>query len=118
MEQKDVKRLIALSTTSFPDKQNDKFSFISSLLITGIKCFQNQAYQEIVGSGEAITTSNLDWTIFRVYLLTNSTADTNWKAGHVGTHGLFISRKDIAKFCIDEVENNEFAKKMPVIYSE
>lgn len=118
MEQKNVKRLLALSTPSYYDKENDKFSLVTYFLTNGVKLFYNQAYQEINGSAEVITSSNLDWTLFRVNILNNSTSDTTLKTGYIGSSGINITRRDIAKFCIDEIENNKFIRKSPVIYSE
>lgn len=118
MEQKNVKRLLALSTPSYHDKENDKFSLVTYFLISSVKLFFNQAYQEINGSAEVITSSNLDWTLFRVTILNNSTSDTTLKTGYVGSSGINLTRRDIAKFCIDEIENNKFIRKSPVIYSE
>jgi hypothetical protein len=47
--------------------------------------------------------TDLDWTIYRVGALKNSDA------------GLFLYRKDIAKFCIDEISENKWIHRSPML---
>jgi putative NADH-flavin reductase len=115
MKEKNVNRLIALSTSSCVD-ENDKFSFTTSLAITMVKLMAKSSYNDIIESGKVIKDSGLDWTLYRVGILTNG-EETQVKTGYVGDTSLIISRKNIAKFCIDEAENNQFIRKSPTICS-
>ncbi len=116
MEQKGVKRIIATSTLSFADKENDKSSIISPFLIGMVKTFAPEAYSEMNGIGETLINSHLDWTIPRLNVLTNGKEGVV-KTAYVGDAGYFISRKDIAQFIVNEVEQNQFIMKSPIIYS-
>ncbi|KAL0582193.1 hypothetical protein ABG067_008007 [Albugo candida] len=116
MEQKGVKRIIATATPSFADKENDKSAMFSSFLVGMIKTFVPQAYSEMNGIGETLTNSDLDWTIVRLYILTNGKEGVV-KTAYVGDAGYFIARKDIAQFILNEVEQNQYIKKSPIIYS-
>jgi putative NADH-flavin reductase len=115
MKEKGVKRLIALSTPSSED-EHDKFSISTKLTISMVKLIIKSGYNDIVEYGKVIKDSDLDWTLFRVGFLTNG-EETLVRTGYVGDTSLFISRKNIAKFCIDELENPQFIKKSPTICS-
>ncbi|KAF9454991.1 NAD(P)-binding protein [Macrolepiota fuliginosa MF-IS2] len=101
MHKYGVKRLIALGTTSIVDPA-DKFSLAYFSMINGVKIGARSAYDDIVAIGDAIRTKgrDLDWTIVRVPILTNSDS-TAVVAGYVG----------------DEIENRQWVKKAPLITS-
>lgn len=63
--------------------------------------------------------SGLDWTLVRPGALTNGHAKGS-KAVHVltnlsGVHAGFISRADVAAFCLSEVTDGRYRKQAPVI---
>ncbi|KAK4511603.1 uncharacterized protein ATC70_012819 [Mucor velutinosus] len=116
MERKGIRRIIALGTPSYKDQEYDGTSWIATLAIGSIKWMMHDAYLEMNGIGNALQASHLDWTLARVYFLTNGNEGTV-KSGYVGETGFFISRSDLAQFFINELEQNEFVLKAPVIYA-
>ncbi|KAH8547914.1 NAD(P)-binding protein [Umbelopsis sp. PMI_123] len=119
MRERGIRRLIALSTPSFVDEENDRFSLWIKLMRLAIKSFVNEAYLEIIATSQLIANQDdLDWTIFRVGVLKDSDHESgNLKAGYAGEAGMNLYRKDIAKFCIDEVSENKWVHKMPILWS-
>ncbi|KAL9555977.1 hypothetical protein MBANPS3_002091 [Mucor bainieri] len=113
---KCVRRIVALTTPSFADPEHDGTSWFKSFAVGTVRLLMNGAYLEVQGIGNTITTSNLDWTLARVYFLTNGDEGTV-KSGYVGETRYLISRSDISQFFVDEVEKNEFVAKLPIIYS-
>jgi len=117
MKTHGVRRLLALGTASITDP-NDKFSLRMSTLVTGVAILAHTAYEDVVAIGKTIRTQgdNLDWTIVRVPILTGSD-DKNFVAGYVGDGktGVWLTRAGFASFVVQELENNEWVKKAPLI---
>jgi putative NADH-flavin reductase len=66
----------------------------------------------------AVQESNLDYTIIRPVRLTNGPARGKFRTGDSNLKlGLNprVSRKDVAIFIMDELENNQFIKKAVTI---
>ncbi|PFH54741.1 hypothetical protein AMATHDRAFT_134061 [Amanita thiersii Skay4041] len=119
MHQHNIRRLICLGATSIKDS-NDKHSVTFSLLINGVAIFAKNAYNDMVAIGDTIRSmgGDLDWTIARVPLLTNSkTSDI--VAGYVGDGktGAFLSREGFATFVLGEIEGKEWIQKAPLVSS-
>jgi len=112
-----IHRLLALGTPSITDP-NDKFSLRMSILVTGVATLAHTAYEDVVAIGETIRTqgNDLDWTIVRVPLLSGSD-DKNFVAGYVGDGktGLWLARAGFASFVVQELKNDEWVKKAPLI---
>ncbi|ORY99004.1 NAD(P)-binding protein [Syncephalastrum racemosum] len=124
MKTKHVNRLIALSTPSFVDKANDRYAIMSNpasptmkALILMIKTFARSAYNDILAYSNLIQQSDLQWTLYRVGLLNNTEESEQVRVGYVGDVGMFTSRKDIAKFCLEELQQSAWVHKMPLISS-
>lgn len=118
MQTGNTKRLIALGTASIKDP-NDKFDLKFSLLVTGVATFAHNAYKDVVAIGENIRSSEgLVWTIARVPILTNS-EKVDHVSGYIGDGKVktSLSRKAFAAFVIEELENNEWANKAPMVSS-
>jgi len=117
MKMHGVRRLLALGTPSITDP-NDKFSLQMSIIITGVATLAHTAYEDIVAIGKTIRTQgdDLDWTIVRVPLLSGSD-DKSFVVGYVGDGktGIRLARAGFASFVVQELENNEWVKKAPLI---
>jgi len=116
MMSRGVRRLVASSTLSLKDSE-DKPSLKVNLLVSIVKTTMNAAYEDIIGTAEAVRGSDLDWTIIRVAMLNDKPKTGVVKAGYVGTGqvGLGISRADFADFMLKQVEDREYLKKAPAI---
>lgn len=117
MKKNGVKRLIAISTPSFKDK-NDKFQFGFAFGVFMVKNLIRDTYENIVEAGKHITESNLDWTIVRLPMLSNKPATGKLNIGYTGEGkvNLFsLSREDLADFLIQQIDDMKYIKKAPVI---
>lgn len=118
MQQEGVKRLIALGTVS-NENPEDGSSLIKWCLVTAVWIFLHSAWRDVVDLGHVITKSDaVEWTIARVARLTSGKGG-NVKAGLVGKDGagVFLARKDLATWFLDELDNGEWIRKLPIIYS-
>lgn len=117
MKTAGVKRLIDWGTPSVPFSK-DKKSFIT--VVPGImaEIALTQAKREMVEIGKLVESSDLDWTIVR-FMAPRDTAFTGQvKAGFGDVKMNFsISREDIGAFMVNQVENPEYIKSMPIIGS-
>jgi putative NADH-flavin reductase len=119
MKEQAVKRLIALGTLS-NETEEDGHSIVSFGMVTAVRIFLHSAWRDVVEFGKAIQASDgIDWTIARVPRLSNSKGG-NVMAGYVGKKGtgITLSRKDLAKFYLDELEKGNWVHQMPVIYTK
>jgi len=116
MKQQNVKRLIALGTSSNKDP-HDKFDLEFWVLVNGVATFARTAYKDMVAIGETIRASgDLVWTLARVPILT-SQKKTEVVAGYVGDKKTkaWLSRAGYAAWVIQELDKNEWARESPLI---
>lgn len=117
MKSHRVRRLLALGTPSITDP-NDKFSLRMSIIVNGVATLARTAYQDVVAIGETIRGqgNDLDWTIARVPLLSGAN-DKKFVVGYVGDGktGVWLTRAGFALFVVQELKNNEWVKKAPLI---
>jgi hypothetical protein len=116
MRQKGIRRLLALSTPSVVDEENDGWSLWAALGPYGAMIFYN-SYDDIIATGKLIRAqTDIDWTLYRVAHLQDSDHATGkLQANYIGEAGMFTYRKDIAVFCIEEVVANNWIHKLPII---
>lgn len=119
MHQRHIKRLISLGTASITDPA-DKYSLAFSAMVNGVALFARNAYNDIVAIGNNVRSqgADLEWTIVRVPILTNSESE-DVIAGYVGDGktGTLLSRAGFAAFAVGEIERKEWVKKAPLISS-
>ena len=117
MREVSITRLVDWGTPSvhFTD---DKKSFITVVpgLLAGIAL--TDAKKEMVGIGDLLEKSNLDWTMVRFMAPKNTPYTGNVKVGFGDVKMSFaISREDIAAFMVEQVENKRYIRSMPIIGS-
>lgn len=116
MKKYHVRRLVAMGTASVDDA-NDRPVWKFRLLVKIVKSLIPGAYNEIRRIGSRVKQSGLDWTLIRLAMLANGPAKG---IKHVGYYGiddinLTVTRADLAKFFVDQVENSEYIQKAPAI---
>jgi putative NADH-flavin reductase len=118
MRQKGIRRLLALSTLSVVDEENDRWCLWAILGPYVAMMFYN-SYNDIIAYSKLIREqTDIDWTLYRVPHLQNSDHETGTlRVNYVGDAGPCLYRKDIAKFCIDEVVANNWIHKLPALSS-
>lgn len=86
-------------------------NYLSFFMRTVISLFLKEQYINKTIMEELITKSTLKWEIIRPGMLTNGGSTTSYKALSGLKKGMKvgkISRADVAKFLVDEVENTRF----------
>jgi len=117
MDELRIKRLITLATPSVKFK-DDRKSIITVLpgMIAGMAL--PKARREIIDFVQAVTESDLDWTIVRIVSPKDSSFIGKAKVTFGDVKVKFkISREDIAKFMLDTCEKGEYINSMPIIGS-
>jgi len=118
MKEEGVKRLIALGTVSMGAKE-DGHSILTWGMVTAVWVFLHSAWKDVVAVGNTIKSAgDIDWTIARVGKLTDGSGG-KVNAGYIGKDSsrVFVSRKDLAKWMVDEFENKNWIHRMPIVYS-
>lgn len=117
MKKHGVRRLIATATPSYKDS-NDKFQFGFAFGVLMVKALLKDTYQDIVETGEQIARSQLDWTIVRLPMLSNSPSKGKLNIGYTGDGKvkLFsLTRTDLADFLIKQLDDKNYFQQAPVI---
>lgn len=115
MEEEKITRLIdwATPSVSFPQDKLSPLTLFPKIL-AGI--FLPMAKSEMVRIAELIVKSVLDWTIVRFIAPTNDQAYNEIDVSFGDKPLSFkVARTSIAKFMIDELENNNYIHSMPII---
>lgn len=115
MKEEKITRLIDWATPSASSPQ-DKLSPLTLFPKILASIFLPIAKSEIVKIAELIVKSDLDWTIVRFIAPTNDQIDNEPDVSFGNKPLSFkIARASIAKFMIDELENNNYIHSMPII---
>lgn len=115
MKAEGVKRLIDWGTPSIHFEKDVK-SFITIVPGMGAGLMYPDTKKELLEIAELITRSDLDWTIVRYMLPTDKEPVSQVKVsfGDVKVK-MAIPRASIARFMVDQVENEDYIKSMPII---
>ena len=113
MKKTGVKRII--SVTGFG--AGDSYASISPLQKIGFELIFGRAYHDKSKQEKMIKQSDRDWVIVRPGVLTNSRVNKNYKVlinPNEWRNGI-ISRRNVAEFLIQQVSEDKFLKKSPVL---
>ena len=116
MHRAGVRRLIALATVSVPDPR-DRPSLLDRLIPLGIRFLIPNALREVQGITEAVTTSELDWTLVRINAPIDNPSNGTLRAGFLGRDsvGFAMTRTDIAAFMVEQLTDDTFVGAAPAI---
>ena len=111
-----VRRLVALATVSVPDPR-DRPRLLDRLVPIGIGLLIPGALREVQGISEVVATSELDWTVARIFAPIDVPANHTVRAGFLGRDpvGVEMSRADIADFLVDQIGSEDFVGAAPAI---
>jgi hypothetical protein len=114
-ETQGVRRLVALGTPSITDAA-DRWEPALSILVVAGKRFKPAAYQTMVGIGEIVCASDLDWTIVRVPLLTDGPRTERINVGTLGDKaGIRLSRANAAAYFLQQAQDTTRVGQAPLI---
>lgn len=116
MQRHDVRRLVVVSTASARDPEDapdPKFRLFVSLVKLGAR----PAYEDIVSTAAVVRSSDRDWTIVRVPLLTNGERTGRVNVGYLGDArlGTFLSRANMADFLLRQIGDTSYLRRSPAI---
>jgi uncharacterized protein YbjT (DUF2867 family) len=115
METHGARRLVALGTPSIADP-TDRIEPVMSALIGLGKLFKIPGYRTMVGIGEIVRASNLDWTIVRVPILTDGPRTEQINVRTVGNKGgIRLSRANAAAYFLQQAEDTTRIGQAPFI---
>ena len=112
-------RALVLGTCSFTAPE-DKGALKWKASVVLIKIIGGSAFQEFQGLGTFVSSqdvSQIKWTLFRVpFLGTGAAAPVTATYTGTGKDGMFLSRKSIAAWVLQEIkEDSEWVGKTPVL---
>jgi nucleoside-diphosphate-sugar epimerase len=116
MQRHGVRRYFGNGTPSVLDPR-ERPTWQTRLSTFMAKTFLRRAYDEMVGMGQAVATSGLDWTIVRFLALKDGPARGSMRQGFYGTDrlGFSVTRADIARFTADQVDDPRYVGAAPAV---
>jgi uncharacterized protein YbjT (DUF2867 family) len=118
MREHGVRRLVSIGTPSMRD-ETDGTDWKVDTLVRLIRRFQPAAYHAIVGIGQLIRESELDWTIVRVPFLRDGPCTAHIDVRRVGQKGrLRLTRASAAAFILAQVADPTYIHQAPFISNE
>ncbi len=111
-----VRRFIGLATPSVPDRRDRPTLKARVLPVLARLAFPN-ALEELRGMTNAVTESDLDWTIARITQPTDKPAKGTVRDGFLGvdTVGSAMTRADIAAFLVGQLADDTYLRAAPAI---
>lgn len=115
MKSKGVRRLVVLASSVVKDPGDDPSSS-QRLILTLMKRFRRDVYDDSVNKARIVMGSSLEWTIIRASILTNGPAKGNYKAGPMnGGAGVRVSRSDMAEFMLKCADEGLYHRSFPYV---
>lgn len=115
MREHDVERLVASCGAGVAFSQDDPNLF-NKLMGFLVRTLSTNVYEDMKGTAEVIRASELDWTIVRAPMLVAGPPKDAVRVGYVGRGtGARITRQDMARFMLEQVDREEYLRDAPVI---
>jgi nucleoside-diphosphate-sugar epimerase len=116
MQATGVDRFIGLATPSVPDPRDQPTLKGRALPVLARLMFPN-ALTELRGMTDAITSSELDWTIARITSPNDQPATGTIRSGFLGRDkvGSAMTRAEIASFLISQLTDDTYHRAAPAI---
>ena len=115
MNQYAVKRIIMSAGAGVGDP-DDKPGFVNKLINVLLKATAKNVYEDMMKTVAILRSSDRDWTVVRVPMLTDGPKTGKFKVGLVGKGmGSRISRADLASYLLNQTRATEQVRRAPVI---
>jgi putative NADH-flavin reductase len=116
MQAAGARRFIGLATPSIADPR-DRPTLKSKLLPVLARLALPNALTELRGMSDAVTSSELDWTIARITSPNDQPATGTIRSGFLGRDkvGSAMTRADIARFLISQLTDTTYHRAAPAI---
>jgi putative NADH-flavin reductase len=114
MQTHGVQRLVISAGAGVRDPQ-DKPGLIDKIASIALNVISRKAVADMKQVVEKVRTSDRDWTVVRVPMLTDEPAQGSLKVGYVGDITPRLSREDMAAFMLKQVKTDDHLHKAPAI---
>lgn len=118
MQKSGVHRLV-VSTGAGVGAPDDKPGLLDRLMSLILKATARYVYEDMQMAIDLVRKSDLEWTVVRAPMLTDSPKTGRVKAGTLGKGmGMRITREDFAEFILEQVQEPRYIRKSPVVSNE
>ena len=115
MNKTGVRRLVTVTGAGVA-QPGDEPKLFNKFMSFMLNTFAKDVLKDSAKHAEVVRSSNLDWTIVRVPMLTDGEKKGQYRVGRVGVDdGPRISRADVADFMLKQVSDKSYVGKSPVI---
>lgn len=115
MERHGVERLVISAGAGVGDPQ-DEPTLVNRAINVLLRLASRWVYEDMKRTVETVRDTDVDWTVVRVPMLTDDPGTGSVSAGYVGRGmGMRISREDMARFMLQQVEDATYRHQAPVI---
>lgn len=115
MKTHGVKRLV-ISAGAGVGGDGDQPKLFNHLISFVLKLAARHVLEDMTRTVAAVRSSNLDWTVVRVPMLTDDPATGTVRVGRVGVNtGPRIARADMARFMLEQLADATHVRASPVI---
>ncbi|WP_181783151.1 NAD(P)-dependent oxidoreductase [Pseudonocardia pini] len=116
MGEEGVRRFVGLATPSLPDERDRPTLKARVLPVMAGTLFPN-ALADLRGMTEAVTSSDLDWTVARITRPTDGPPTGRTRSGFLGVDavGSAMRRSDIAAFLVAQLTDHTYVGALPAI---
>lgn len=115
MKSGSIRRLVITAGAEVGDPE-DAPKFMNKFMNFLLKLMARNVLADMSKAVEMVRSSDLDWTVVRLPMLTDDPKTGKVKVAYVGKGmGARIARADIASFLIDQVNDKTFIHKAPAI---
>jgi putative NADH-flavin reductase len=115
MDEQKIRRLIMTAGAGVGDP-NDAPKFFNKVMNFMLKAMAKNVLEDMSRAVELVRSSDLDWTVVRLPMLTDDPAKGTVKVAYVGKGmGSLISRADIATFLVSQVGDKTYLQQSPAI---
>jgi uncharacterized protein YbjT (DUF2867 family) len=112
MKESGIRRIVLMTGAGAGDSYAAMPLFMKAFIkLTSLK----YVYADHDGQEAVLKESGLDWTIVRPVGLTDKDEIRELAVGKDGKHSAFISRRAVAKFLVDSLEDNNLIGQAPII---
>ncbi|MFN4079368.1 MAG: NAD(P)-dependent oxidoreductase [Saprospiraceae bacterium] len=116
MQNHGVERIISLSGGGLPFPEKDKPKLVDHLIRTIMKIAVPKVLNDAIAHADVLKSSGKKWVVVRGPRLTNDPGTGSYRVGWVGVNASTkISRADLAKFILTQVEDESFNFQMPFV---
>jgi putative NADH-flavin reductase len=116
MKRSNIRRLIQISTAAYRDPK-DGFAFNAHAFALLFKLIARKSVEDITATAELVAKSDLEWTLVRIPNLKDGPAagaiDTGWYGK--AKLGMKLSRGNLARFLVDQLDDVRFIRAAPGI---